>query len=706
MIKMAFTTAQTPFAGKPIRLLIESPGFIRLTWNPPMPQRLKDKSAHVSGLPPQAGDSVGRTGNTPEPAVRPPPGWVSVLICLLLALVTMALYWPVTGYDFVNFDDGIYVYHNAHVQSGVNWQSSQWAFTNLDVGLWHPLTWMSHMLDCQWFGLRSGWHHLTSLLLHAANTVLLFVVLRRMTGALWRSALVAALFALHPLHVESVAWVAERKDVLSTFFVMLTLWTYHRYTQRRSPKADLRSPVAICHLPAAIFYLLSVFFFVCGLMSKPMVVTLPAVLLLLDYWPLKRFDLAAFVARPRLAVRLLLEKLPFVLAALLTGLITLRAANRVGSLPSVAHCPIPDRLANATLSYAGYFRQVFWPGNLAVYYPLPATFSVWSVAGAALLLLGISVTAFCLARRRPYVVVGWLWYLVTLLPVIGLIQLAGYSHADRYTYVSLIGVFVLLVWGVHDLSQRWRYGVLAMSVAGSAAIVLCLGLTQQQLGHWKNSVSLWTHTLACTSGNSEAHYYLGVAWSKQGKWKEAMPQFERVLQLKPDDAEAHHNLGIALAAQGKLDEAIAHYAQALQLKPDYAEAHSDLAVALAAQEKWQEAIAQFERALQLKPDYADAAGNLAWLLATCREARFRNPAEALRRAQRARELTQSRVPEVLDTLAAAQAAGGDFARAAETAKQALALARGAGNELLAREIQSRLDLYQAGQPFYEPPPGP
>ena len=273
------------------------------------------------------------------------PAW---LVAVLLGLVTIALYWPTTGHDFVNFEDTRYVYQNAHVQSGLNWQSIQWAFANLDVGLWHPLTWVSHMLDCQWYGLRPGWHHLTSLLLHAANTVLLFIVMRRMTGTLWRCALVAALFALHPLHVESVAWAAERKDVLSTLFFMLTLWAYQRYTQVRSQNAHPQGPPAIDQLPSGLFYLLSVLCYVCGLMSKPMLVSLPLVLLLLDYWPLKRLEPAAFVSRPSLAARLLLEKLPFVLAALLTGLITLHGGSRHGALPSVAECPIPDRIGNAT----------------------------------------------------------------------------------------------------------------------------------------------------------------------------------------------------------------------------------------------------------------------------------------------------------------------------------------------------------------------
>ena len=367
------------------------------------------------------------------------------------------------------------------------------------------------MLDCQWFGLRPGGHHLTSVLLHAANAALLFVVLRRMTGALWRPALVAALFGLHPLHVESVAWVAERKDVLSTFFVMLTLWAYAQYVEGkcRRQKAEGRigarpgvqratQPNSSCSILPSSFYFLSLFFFALGLMSKPMVVTLPVVLLLLDYWPLRRFELGALVSRPMLPARLVVEKLPFVMAALLVSWLTLRGAHEEGWTASVAHYSITDRIANATFSYARYCVQVFWPANLAAYYPQPATLPAGSVAGAALLLLGISVAAIWVARQWPYVVVGWLWYLATLLPVIGLvIQLASYSHADRYTYVPLIGLFMSLVWGGWEVVSHWRRSARAcVAAAVAAAIVLCVALTRQQLGYWKDAETLFRHALA------------------------------------------------------------------------------------------------------------------------------------------------------------------------------------------------------------------
>ena len=558
-------------------------------------------------------------------------------MAVLLALLTIALYWPTTGHDFINFDDLNYVTANPHVLGGLTWENAGWALTTLYFGLWHPLTWISHMVDCQCFGLRAGGHHLTGLLLHAANTVLLFVILHRMTGARWRSAVVAALFALHPLHVESVAWVAERKDVLSMFFVMLTFWAYHRYTACRRGKAEngklkpatpnpqpatrlTSTPRGIATedrfhasrftLHASLFYLLSLVFFALGLMSKPMIVTLPVVLLLLDYWPLRRFELSTINSQPSTILRLLVEKLPFVVSALLTSWITLHAAHGVGSLPSAAECPLPNRMANVVFSYVGYFLHAFWPGNLAIYYPFPPTFSVWSMAGAALLLLGISVAAVCLARRCPYVVVGWLWYLVTLLPVIGLIQLASYSHADRYTYVPLIGVFLGLTWGAYELTRGWRHQVLALSVAGTAAIILCLGLARQQIGYWKDSETLFRHALAVTKDNWMAHNNLGNALDKKGQINEAIRHWQEAIRLHPEYALAHNNLGKALGGQGQTDEAIRQLQETIRLKPDHADAHCNLGVALSRKGQLDEAIHQYQEAIRLEPDNAQAHNNL------------------------------------------------------------------------------------------------
>jgi protein O-mannosyl-transferase len=541
---------------------------------------------------PKRPHSTGRLGE----ASLPPA------VCVLLATVTLAVFWPVTGFDFVNLDDTSHVTENAQVQGGLSWAGLGWALTNLDIGLWHPLTWISHMLDCQWFGLRPGGHHLSSLLLHVANTLLLFLGLRRFTGVLWRPALVAALFALHPLHVESVAWVAERKDVLSTFFFLLALGAYGRYAEIRSSNSGIRK--APFHPPSSIFYALSLCLFALALMSKPMFITLPLILLLLDYWPLRR-ALSALSSQPSTIWPLLIEKLPFAMAALVTGFLTMEVGARQSSLPSAMQCPLPARLANATLSYARYFLQTFWPGGLAVFYPFPATFSTLTVACAALLVAVISVTALWLARSRPYVVVGWLWYLVMLLPVIGLIQLGGYSHADRYTYAPLIGIFVLLAWGACDLTRHWRYQTAIASAAGTAAILLCLGLTHRQLGCWKNSEALFGHALACTSGNFVAHQCLGLASAAQGNWTQASRHFELALEANPGWAEARYGLGWVAAAQGNWNDAIRQYELALESNPRLVKVHGNLALALAAQGKWPEAIPHCELALQANPGLAE-----------------------------------------------------------------------------------------------------
>jgi protein O-mannosyl-transferase len=596
---------------------------------------------------------------------------------VLFALVAWA-FLPALRNGFINLDDGVYVYDNTRVQQGLTWENMRWALTTLYFGPWQPLTWMSHMLDCQLFGLQPGWHHLTSVLLHAANTVLLFGVLRRMTGALWRPALVAAFFGLHPLRVESVAWVAERKDVLSTFFVILTLWAYARYaeasvvsnqwsvTSSRASRARATDRQTLSPLPAAFFYLLTFVFFALGLMSKPMVVTLPVMLLLLDYWPLGRMKLEEGgkqnreTGGPHRASRfpfhvsrlILLEKLPFVLGALVVSLLTVRGGHEEGWMASASQCPLADRVANATLSYARYLLQLFWPANLAAYYPLPASFPAWPLAGAALLLAGISVGALCLARRRPYVIVGWLWYLVTLLPVIGLvIQLASYSHADRYTYVPLIGVLVILVWGGWELVSQWgRTALIVAAAAVGAALVLCIVLTQQQLAYWKDGETLFRRALAVTRDNWMAHNNLGTALYRRGRDEEAIIQFQECirlqprfanghlnlgnafqrtgradesisayeagLKLKPDEPEAQFNAGTLLIGKGRYEQAIAHFQQALRVQPGYIEAHNNLGTTLYQLGRTGEAIAQFQEALTLKPDYADARRNLDAVLAT------------------------------------------------------------------------------------------
>jgi tetratricopeptide (TPR) repeat protein len=583
------------------------------------------------------------------PVMAPPrlPVW---LVAVLLLLVTIALYWPATRGEFVNFDDGIYVRLNPHVQSGLNWQSIQWAFSTLDAGFWHPLTWLSILVDCQLFGLQPWGHHLTSVLLHAANTVLLFLVLQRLTGATWRSAFVAGLFGWHPLHVESVAWVSERKDVLSAFFLMLTMLMYVCYVVAAGARGqepdrgaqgegpDARKDGALRgneSLPRVLrqpsrYYTLALVCFVCALMSKPMVVTLPLMLLLLDWWPLQRLPFKTPGLQLKQMLPVIWEKVPFLAAALLAGVVTIYAEKGVGALGAATAFPLAGRVQNALVSYVAYLIQTLWPADLAVYYPHPGTYPAWLAAGAGLVALLLSVLLLWAPRKRPYLAMGWIWYLVTLLPVIGFIQIGGFSRADRYTYVPLIGIFLALTWGACELTQRWRHQALSVSVAGGAVMALCLVLTRQQIGYWKDNESLVRHEIDCIDkifrrgrivteqkwmaryGLSVAllHYNFGIMLDKNGQTVEAIRQYQEALRLNPDDAEVHNSLGAAFDDQGQTDEAIRQYQEALRLKPDHADAHNNLGIALGRQGQTSEAIRRFQETLRLKPDHADAHYNL------------------------------------------------------------------------------------------------
>jgi tetratricopeptide (TPR) repeat protein len=553
------------------------------------------------------------------------------LLAVLLMLVTLALYWPALSHDFVDYDDQDYVTSNAHVQSGLTLESIKWAFSSPVVSNWHPLTMLSHMLDCQLYGLKPWGHHLTSVLLHAVNTVLVFLFLRGLTGAKWRSMLVAAVFGFHPLHVESVAWVAERKDVLSTLFWMLTLWTYALHVEK-SKGPGPRSKV---------FYVLALFFFMLGLMSKAMLVTLPFVLLLLDYWPLERF-------KPGQVWQLVREKIPFFALAAVASVVAYVEQQHSGAMKTVEALPLGERAGNALISYCRYLGKLFWPTDLAIFYPHPGYWPLGEVLLAAALLLGLSVLFYVQRVRHPCLLMGWLWYAGTLVPVIGLVQVGGQSMADRYAYIPSIGLLVMIIWGLYELTQRWRYHELVLSVAGCAAIVLCLGLTRQQLGYWRDSEALFRHALEVTENNYLAHYNLGAALDKkgqideaisqyreairlksnyveahnnlgtdlgkQGQTDEAFSQFEEAIRLKPDYADAHYNLGVALGMKGQIDEAISQFQEAIRQKPDFAEAHNNLGSALLMKGQIDEAIRQFQEAIRLKPDYADARHNLARVL--------------------------------------------------------------------------------------------
>jgi tetratricopeptide (TPR) repeat protein len=545
---------------------------------------------------------------------------VKKLLILALGAITLALYLPTLRHGFVAYDDQQYVTQNRHVQDGLTVKGLGWAF-GFHVSNWHPLTWISHMVDCQIYGLHPGGHHLTNALLHTANTVLLFMVLSGMTGALWRSAIVAALFAWHPLHVESVAWVAERKDVLSAFFFILTLGVYAKYVTRRT----------------ASFYALALFFFALGLMSKPMVVTLPFVLLLLDYWPLERIRLP--VTDYRSLFRLVLEKIPFLVLSIVACVLTIKAQSRAHAIASTAGLPISNRIAHALISYAHYISATLLPTHLAVYYPYETIIPATKLVTACLILVIISVVTVCYSRKLPYLLVGWLWFLGMLVPVIGLVQVGEQAWADRYAYLPSIGLFLAAVWGFAEVFQRRGHGTVGTPRPTSPALVgrewqaelrlptapcvLAIGVctamlvaTSLQLRYWKNTRTLFEHAAAVTHKNYMAVTLLGSLLAKEGRFDEAIDRYNSALSWKPDYPEAHFFLGNALDQQGKLDEAITEYQKALGYQPILEQTHIFLGAALTKQQKLEEAKVQYLAALKVNPESAVAHNNLAKLLQT------------------------------------------------------------------------------------------
>jgi tetratricopeptide (TPR) repeat protein len=533
------------------------------------------------------------------------------LVGACLVLLVVAVFGRVCGNEFVNYDDPVYVTDNAHVRDGLSLRGLAWAFTATQALNWHPLTWISLQLDAQIHRTAAWGYHLTNLLLHAANTVLLFLALRRLTGALWRPALVAALFGLHPLHVESVAWVAERKDVLSTFFGMLALLAYLGYVRRPAPSRYL--------LVAALLAL--------GLMSKPMLVTFPFLLLLLDYWPLGRLFASGSAetgagdpvrVRPapvgwRLVV---LEKVPLLALSGLSAALTLYAQQRGGAIEPLTALPFGDRLANALVSYVRYLGLMLWPIGLAPFYPHPqGPLPVWQVAAAAILLAALSVLALALARRRPYALVGWLWYLGSLVPVIGLVQVGEQALADRYTYVPLIGLFIVLAWGAGDLAgyRPLRRG--ALSAMAISALLACAVLTWKQVGVWHDSRSLWEHALRVTPDNHVARNNLGFALLQDGQdLAEAEQHLRAAGQLKADFVRPLTNLAIALDQQGKMEEALRCYREALHLEPGLPATRVNYGVALCRVGRVDEGMEQFRQVIERDPDYADAHYHLAYAL--------------------------------------------------------------------------------------------
>ena len=537
---------------------------------------------------------------------------LDILVCLFLVIATLAVYWQVQNFEFVNLDDHSYILRNQYVRPGLTFEGINWAFSFPGFDYWHPLTWLSHMLDCHLYGLRPGKHHQISLILHIVNSMLMFMVFKRMTGAVWKSAFVAAMFALHPLNVESVAWLAERKNVLSTFFWMLTMLTYIYYSKR----------------PSFYRYLLIFFVFALGLMAKPMLATLPFVLLLLDYWPLGRYKMVQSdgnhetrkTIKPGfqwpLILRLVLEKIPLLALSVVSIFLSSLAVQRLGIVVSTALVPMKLRVYNALVSYVSYIKKMIWPHNLAVYYPYPQTLPLWQVAGAGLLLVCISFIVFRAVKSKPYLAVGWLWYIGTLVPVIGLVQAGLWpAIADRFVYVPLIGLFIVIAWGVPDLVARWRSREIKLATLSAALISILMTTTFLQAGYWTNSIMLFEHALDVTDNNYIAHHKLGEALEAEGKTDAAIRHYSETLRIRPDFVSTHLILGVALRGQGKFNKAIDHFSKVLRLKPDYAEAHKELGIALEGQGNFVEAIRHYLKALEIKPDYAKAHNKLGIILA-------------------------------------------------------------------------------------------
>jgi len=526
-------------------------------------------------------------------------------IALGLAVLVAFVYWPVRHFDFTALDDGDYVQNNPHVRAGLSWSSIAWAWTTVFASNWHPLTWMSHMLDVDVFGLDAGGHHVTSVVLHAINAVLLFAVLRRMTGSMWRSGLVAALFAVHQLHVESVAWIAERKDVLSGCFWMLTLWAYASYVERPSTKR----------------YVLVAGALALGLAAKPMLVTLPFVLLLLDWWPLGRAPGSASRGRALEPwARLIVEKLPLVAMAAASSAVTILAQRTGGALRAIEILPAGLRIANAFESGVHYIGQMAWPVGLAAFYPFPDAVSIGVAAGSAAILLAVSVVALALARRAPYMPVGWFWYLGTLVPVIGFVQVGSQAHADRYTYLPLIGLFIIVSWGGHwavnRLSGRLPAGStasrLAAAVIAAMLVAGCAIASSRQVEYWRDGLSMWQRAADVVPGNYRAHGALGLLLrTRQDHKAEAMSHLIEAVRLRPDLAAAHSALADLLFEQGRIREAIAHLATVAELNPASASARTRLGQALAADGQTAAAIRALEDAVRLDPHDAQARAALA-----------------------------------------------------------------------------------------------
>jgi tetratricopeptide (TPR) repeat protein len=664
-----------------------------------------------------------------EAAHRPRETWPLFAVCA----VFIALVWIVFGqtlrFGFVNYDDRTYVYGNSLVSAGLSWDGLARAFVDTQTRNWHPLTIISHMVDCQFYGLAAGGHHFTNVLLHLVAALLLFAWLFNLTDQLWNAAFVTAVFAIHPMRVESVAWIAERKDVLSAAFFFLTLLAYTRYVRQRSVGR----------------YLMMLILLACGLMSKPMVVTLPVVLLLLDYWPLGRWQGTGSTSQRRNVSTslggLVIEKLPLLGLSLTSCIVTFLLQERTSG--SIAQLPLMWRLENALVSCVSYIAQIFWPANLTVFYPHPEdTLALWQVAGAAVFLIAVTWVAFALRRTKPYFIVGWLWYLVMLLPVIGIVEVGLQGHADRYTYLPHVGLLIALTWLIADLVAFIRVPKPVTVAVGVITIALLAACARKQTTYWRDSETLWTRALAVTKDNDVAQANYGMFLLDRGQLDDALSHLQTALSIRSGSGHAHYNLSLALihddignvlARKGRLDEAVAELSEASRLEPNYPDAHYNLGTVLfqngdtdGAIAEWRitlsiqphdadvqtslgnaliqkgelrEAIEHYEAALRTAPDSVLPLNNLAWILSTSPDAALRNGSKAVALAKDANRLSQNNNPIFVRTLAAAFAETGQFETAINTAESAARLANGHGQVALAQQITNDIDLFRRQLPL-------
>jgi protein O-mannosyl-transferase len=665
---------------------------------------------------------------------------------LLLAFATLLVYSPATSCQFINFDDQLYVTDNQMVQNGLTWTGVKWAFTGVHVSNWHPLTWLSHMADCDLFRLSPAGPHLVNILFHSANAGLLFALLFRLTDKLWLCAFGAALFAWHPLHVESVAWISERKDVLSTFFSLLTLLSYTHYVKKQSKVENRGSSIskpsqALDPRDWTLDYYLALFFYLLALLSKPMPVTLPVVMLLLDYWPLKRAEgYWLKVAGPvsgkhstfNFQLSTLLEKWPFFLLTAIFCVITI-VAQRHTAILSLAHVPFSLRLENTLTAYVDYLWKMVWPLNLAIFYPLVRI--EWRlVAESAIILTCISVVVWRERKRSPWLIVGWLWFLVTLLPVIGLVQVGGQAMADRYSYFPLIGIFLAIAYSAQTLAVRFSFLKSWLVATGVLIVAACLVLTERQLRYWHDSESLFNHALTVEESDV-AHTCLGIAFEQQNRTKEALTHFLIAWRLNPKADLIYANIAKVLDDEGKTEQAADVYREAVKRKPLSLSIHDNYGIVLVKLRRFDEAMEQFsiaarldttsarpqflmgkcllqlghdaeamthlQAALQLDPDNLDILLLTVNVRAADQDPQARDGRDAKVLAEGLVKLTGGQQPAALDALAMSDAENGHFEEAIQIQQQAVKLIKATGPKEDVAAMQNRLELYQKHQPWRE-----